>query len=242
MHEANIGAQFWSRNDGMSVNLRRQGPVQAPRVTSQDFGAVDRNDRTKAAVLSMHRTLDRHDTLAPGETAGDNTGQGHLFLSQTATDWKVHGLFAHEDMKYTVPALLGLAAIHSLKTSRKVPTATAHLSVHSKRVVDRLVEAKLLRDPLKGMTGKFTPNGITDGAGYAQRQNMGALGDVAIPTSDSDNASNSYRSAMGGVIAKKRAKKAIANRPRPVTPPGWATPGLFEAEPYKVRKPKKAGK
>lgn len=211
---------------------------------TQEFGVVDPHDVTKAAVVSMNRTMDRHDTLDPGETAGDNTGQRHMFLSQPATNWKVDGLFAHEDMRHTVPALLGLAAIHSLKTSKKVPDASPYLSVHSKRVVDRLVDANLVRDPLKGMRSAFTPNDITSESGgdYAYEKFLGERPeDVAVPTSDSDHAADAVRNALGGAIAKKKAKKAKANRPRPVTPPGWATPGLFDAEPYKVRKPKKAG-
>ena len=213
---------------------------------TQEFGVVDPSAfGSKAAVVSMNRTMDRHDTLDPGETAGDSTGQRRLFLSQPATNWKVNGLFAHEDMRHTVPALLGLSAIHSLKTSKKVPDASPYLSVHSKRVVDRLVEAKLVRDPLKGMRSTFTPNDITSESGgdYAYEKFLGERpDDVAVPTSDSDHASNAVRNALGGSIAKKRAKKAKANRPRPHTPPDWRTPGLFDAEPYKVEKPKKPKK
>jgi hypothetical protein len=233
VHEANIGAQFWSRTSAPTM----------PRVVSQEFGVVDPHDVTKAAVVSMNRTMDRHDTLAPGETAGDSTGRRHMFLSQQATDWKVNGLFAHKDMRHTVPALLGLAAIHSLKTSKKVPDASPYLSVASKRVVDRLVDAKLVRDPLKGMRSTFTPNSITSEAGgeHAFIKFIGKLPeDVAVPTPDSDHAADAVRNALGGSIAKKRAKKAKANRPRPHTPPDWRTPGLFDAEPYKVEKPKKA--
>lgn len=237
MHASNIGPQFWSRND-------TQADWDSDRIlVSHDIGVVDEHDPRKAAVVSMSRYVDRHDENDPEAEWEDNHGQGALFGSTPATRWSVEGLFAHEDMRHTVPALLGLSAIHSLKTSKKVPNVSPDLSLASKKVVDRLVDAKLVRDPLKGKRRDFEPNHVTDADG-GHIADMQAIGeyrdDVAIAKSDSDHASNAVRNALGGAIAKKKAKKAKANRPRPVTPPGWATPGLFDAEPYKVNKPKKA--
>ena len=236
VHPANIGPQFWSRDNSYPGDT----------YVSHDFGVVDADDPTKAAFVSMNRNLDIHANYGIHDDYGaeweKDHGQGRLFGSQQATGWQVDGLFAHEDMRHTVPSLLGLAAIHSLKTTKKVPDATSDLSNASKRVVDRLVEAKLLRDPLKGKRRDFEPNDTTsaEGGWLANAMQMGTyIGDVALPTSDSDHASNAVRSALRASTAAKNKKKAIANRPRPHTPPGWGTPGLFEAESYTVEKPKK---
>lgn len=239
MHATNIGPQFWSRDDKHSDWASDRSLV------SHDIGVVDEHDPRKAAVVSMNRYMDHHDESDPDAEWEDNHGQGAMFGSSPATRWKVDGLFAHEDMRHTVPTLLGLSAIHSLKTSRKVPEADSNLSVSSKKVVDRLVEARLVRDPTRGQRKYWAPNRLTsaDGGQVAYDQSMGDYpGDVAIPKSDSDHGSNAVRNALGGAIAKKRAKKAIENRPRPHTPPDWRTPGMFDAEPYKVDKPKKPKK
>jgi hypothetical protein len=236
MHASNIGPQFWSRNDTQADWASDRSRV------SHDIGVVDEHDPRKAAVVSMNRYVDRHDENDSTAEWEDNHGQGALFGSAPATRWTVEGLFAHEDMRHTVPALLGLSAIHSLKTSKKVPNVSPDLSNASKKVVDRLVDAKLVRDPLKGMRRNFEPNHVSDddGGHFADMQAMGEYhDDVAMPKSDSDHGSRAVRNALGGAIAKKKAKKAIENRPRPHTPPDWRTPGLFPAEPYKVNKPKK---
>lgn len=215
MHEANIGAQFWSRDD---VNVSYDNVVS----TNKMFGVVSQRRMAgypvEAAIIEMSRDLESHNVPHPDVELEDRHRQGLLYDSVPATPWKVHGLFAHEDMGHHVPALLGLAATHSKRTTGSAPEATNDLSVHSKKVVDRLVKAKLLKNPVKNAS-KWRSNQITrkQGGEIASAENMGRPQgkDTPVPVSDVVAASESYREAMRASRTPKAAKKKTVRAKTP---------------------------
>ena len=214
MHEANIGAQFWSRDED---NVTWNNAITSKKM----FGAVDH--KRHAAIIEMARDIEAHNVYHPDVELENSHQQGLLFDSVPATPWEVHALFAHEDMGHHVPALLGLAAAHSQRTSGTVPAATDDLSVHSKKVVDHLVKAKLLKNPIK-KSRKWEPNPVTreDGGYYAGREGLGKQGrDRPVPTSDVVAASEGYRAAIRASRVPKAPKAPKVKTPDPRQAPLW---------------------
>ena len=211
MHEANIGAQFWARGE--------PGEYQGYRHAYRNIGAVSQGPTaggpTVSAVIEMTRDLESHVVQPHEQALEDNHQQGLLFHSQPATPWLVHGMYAHGDMTHHVPALLGLAAAHSKATTGNVPEASSSLSVHSKKVVDRLVKAKLIKNPIKNES-TWRPNPITrqQGGEFADAEMMGGLNkDTPVPVSDVVAASESYRAAIRASNAPKAPKARRKKKP-----------------------------
>lgn len=126
-----------------------------PRPAASDFAYEDPNNAD--SILEMTRTKDSYENPPEydhGDTHGydRSTGQMHLFeVNRHASPWKVDYMAAttgeHNDARYTVPTLLGLAAQHSLNTTGRVPQADSSLSKHSKKIVDKLVSRGLVDNP-----------------------------------------------------------------------------------------------
>jgi hypothetical protein len=211
MHEANIGAQFWARGEESEYNGYRND--------DKTFGAVSQGPTAGgpnvSAVIEMTRDLESHVVQPHEQELEDNHQQGLLFHSQPATPWLVHGMYAHGDMTHHVPALLGLASTHSKATTGSVPEASPLLSVHSKRVVDRLVKAKLVKNPINNES-LWRPNAITrqQGGDFAESMRIGGVnGDTPVPVSDVVAASESYRAAIRASNAPKAPKARRKKNP-----------------------------
>lgn len=162
------GPQFLSREDESYGGVNVHGTTIGARLEGEG----------QTGVGMIHLGA-RHDTHWLHAGTGSTTGngrqmydrsaystphggeQGTLFRSNPVTPWTVDLMAVRNGHEHLVPALLGLAAEHSLRRSGRLPQATNDLSSHSNRLVDKLTGRGLVDDPRE--VGNFEPNHITRG-------------------------------------------------------------------------------
>lgn len=137
MHPDNVGTQFIERDMTMS-----------PDKQWLDHAAFE--DGRAVGFVHSARAIDRHYVpTAPWarDEMFDDDGQGRLFGSLPAEPWTVKELYVRPGHEHVVPTLLGLAALHSLRTSGAAPKPSNNLSVHSERMVRHLADRGLVQMP-----------------------------------------------------------------------------------------------
>ena len=127
-------AQFWDRT--------QKAPGSLTENQRHYIGSADEHGDPRGA-LSMSRQMDTYhlngQSLQPPE---------HLFsVYQRATPWTVDTMAVAPGHESHVPGLLGLAAVHSLKTTGRLPEPSNDLSEHSERMVSHLVERGVIDPP-----------------------------------------------------------------------------------------------
>jgi hypothetical protein len=163
------GPQFLSREDdsyagvnvhGTTIGARLEGEGQTG-VGMIHLGAVHDNHWLHPGAYLGGGSVSAHRMYEASAFSRTGDQQGTLFRSSAATPWTVDLMAVRNGHEHLVPALLGLAAEHSLRRSGRLPQATNDLSSHSNRLVDKLTGRGLVDDPRE--VGNFEPNHITRG-------------------------------------------------------------------------------
>jgi len=81
------------------------------------------------------------------EFGEDTGGQGTMFTTTLRGGHSIDSLMATKSDTHLVPGVIGRAARHSLETYGRVPMASDNLSQHSARLVQKLVDRGILRNP-----------------------------------------------------------------------------------------------
>lgn len=205
-HEEFQGGRFYDRfHDFMSAGWRYRA------------GFEDGNN--ERAYVESSYTPDRHQQYPGGpdaEYAHDEDGQGVL-LHSTPSRHTVERAFSTKGARHQVPTLLGMAGVTSMRKQRELPGASNNLSPHSAKLVQKLVDRGLIKNPTGGNTVRASNAGdfgTSDGSTEA---------DVRWLKVDAGDQEASPQSVAAGrqftrQLLRRSSRKSVQQTPLPGMP------------------------